>query len=79
MTYIPIPKEGVSLELRAEVEAQLPEPLVFPGWKFTGYYWPKLSQIKTKDEVGNTDNSVRLGGTCAVSYTHLPLPTTPDV
>lgn len=63
MTYIPIPKEGVSLELRAEVEAQLPEPLVFPGWKFTGYHWPKLSQIKTKDEVGNTDNSVRLGGT----------------
>ena len=63
MTYIPIPKEGVSLELRAEVEKQLPEPLVFPGWKFTGYHWPKLSQIKTKDEVGNTDNSVRLGGT----------------
>ena len=60
---IRIPLKGVPPELRSEIESSLPEPLVVPGWKFVGYRWRRLSQINTKDANGNTDNTVRVGGT----------------
>ena len=60
---IEIPLKGVPANIRAQVEAQLPPPLEVAGWKFNGYRWRKLSQINTKDDEGNTDNSVRKGGT----------------
>ena len=41
----------------------LPEPLEVAGWKFNGYVWYRLDQIKTKDEDGNDDNTVRISGT----------------
>ena len=62
--YISIPKDGViSLSLKKEIEKALPKPLVRPGFTWVGYEWIELSQIKYKDKAGNTDNSVRLGGT----------------
>tara|TARA_X000000368_G_scaffold26125_1_gene19740 strand:- start:660 stop:2054 length:1395 start_codon:yes stop_codon:yes gene_type:complete len=60
---IRIPLQGVPADIRAQVEAQLPLPLEVAGWKFNGYRWRKLTQINTKDDEGNTDNSVRIGGT----------------
>jgi hypothetical protein len=63
MTIISIPFSGVPKELRQQIEELLPEPLVVPGWKFAGYKWRKLTQINTKDNQGNTDNSVRISGT----------------
>ena len=60
---IRIPLQGVPADIRAQVEAQLPPPLEVAGWKFNDYRWRKLSQINTKDDQGNTDNSVRIGGT----------------
>ena len=63
MTIIPISLKGVSPQHRAEIESKLPEPLKVPGWKFNGYRWRVLTQINTKDEEGNTDNSVRISGT----------------
>jgi len=60
---IRIPLQGVPADIRAQVEEQLPLPLEVAGWKFNGYRWRKLSQINTKDDEGNTDNSVRIGGT----------------
>lgn len=61
--FISLPKGRISLELRKQVEALLPQPISYPGWKFNRYRWIKLSQINTKDAAGNTDNSVRVGGT----------------
>jgi hypothetical protein len=61
--FISLPKGSVPLELRKQVEALLPQPISYPGWKFNRYRWIKLSQINTKDAAGNTDNSVRVGGT----------------
>ena len=63
MTFIAIPQDGVSKELREEIESKLPEPQKVPGWKFVGYRWRKLTQINTKDKNGNTDNTVRNSGT----------------
>ena len=63
MTIISIPLSGVPKELRQQIEELLPEPLKVPGWKFVGYKWRKLTQINTKDNQGNTDNSVRISGT----------------
>lgn len=63
MTIIPILLEGVSPELRKQIESRLPEPLEVPGWKFNGYKWRILSQINTKNPDGSTDNSVRTAGT----------------
>ena len=63
MNIIPIPLSGVPKELRQQIEELLPEPLKVPGWKFSGYKWRKLTQINTKDNQGNTDNSVRISGT----------------
>ena len=60
---IRIPLQGVPADVRDQIEAQLPLPLEVAGWKFNGYRWRKLSQINTKDDEGNTDNSVRIGGT----------------
>ena len=60
---IRIPLQGVPADIRAQVEEQLPLPLEVAGWKFNGYRWRKLTQINTKDDEGNTDNSVRIGGT----------------
>jgi hypothetical protein len=65
MTIISIPLSGVPKELRQQIEELLPEPLIVPGWKFSGYKWRKLTQINTKDNLGNTDNSVRISGTGA--------------
>jgi len=61
--FISIPKNSVPLKLREHIEALLPEPISYPGWKFNRYCWIKLTQINTKDAAGNTDNSVRVGGT----------------
>lgn len=61
--FIELPKSSVPLKLRQEVEALLPQPVSYPGWRFVRYRWIKLSQINTKDAAGNTDNSVRIGGT----------------
>jgi hypothetical protein len=63
MTIISIPLSGVPKELRQQIEELLPEPLKVLGWKFAGYKWRKLTQINTKDNQGNTDNSVRISGT----------------
>ncbi len=49
--------------MRAEIESALPEPLVVAGWKFNRYVWRRLDQINTKDQDGNSDNTVRIGGT----------------
>lgn len=65
MAIINIPLSGVPKELRQQIEELLPEPLTVPGWKFAGYKWRKLTQINTKDNLGNTDNSVRISGTGA--------------
>lgn len=61
--YIKIPKSGVPNNIRKLVEASLPEPLEVAGWKFNRYVWRRLDQINTKDKDGNTDNTVRIGGT----------------
>ena len=61
--YFEIPKSGVPSELRKEIKSRLPEPQQFDGWKFKDYVWRKLSQVNTRDEFGNTDNTVRNGGT----------------
>lgn len=61
--FIKIPKKGVPANIRKQVEAALPEPLVVAGWKFLGYKWRRLDQINTKDADGNSDNTVRIGGT----------------
>jgi hypothetical protein len=61
---ITIPKDGIlTAKQKKAIEARLPTPLEVPGWIFKGYVWPTLSQIITKDQDGNTDNSVRIGGT----------------
>lgn len=60
---IKIPHKGVPAKLRAQIEEILPQPLVVAGWKFNGYKWRRLDQINTKDADGNTDNTVRIGGT----------------
>lgn len=61
--YIKLPKDSVPLKLREKVESLLPDPINYPGWKFNRYRWIKLTQINTKDDDGNTDNTVRIGGT----------------
>lgn len=61
--YIKIPKSGAHANIRKLVEESLPEPLEVAGWKFRGYVWRRLDQINTKDKDGNTDNTVRIGGT----------------
>ena len=61
--FIKIPKGYVSTELREIIEQSLPQPASYPGWKFVGYRWIKLTQVNTKDKNGNTDNTVRISGT----------------
>jgi len=61
--FIEIPKKGVPANVRKQVEAELPEPLVVAGWKFVKYVWRRLDQVNTKDADGNSDNTVRIGGT----------------
>lgn len=61
--FIQLPKGNVSPQIRDEVENALPKPESYPGWKFNKYRWIKLTQVNTKDKHGNTDNSVRVGGT----------------
>ena len=63
--FIKIPKKGVPANIRKQVEAALPEPLVVAGWKFVKYVWRRLDQVNTKDADGNSDNTVRIGGTGA--------------
>ena len=63
--FYKIPKNGVPANIRKQVEAALPEPLVVAGWKFVRYVWRRLDQINTKDADGNSDNTVRIGGTGA--------------
>ena len=63
--FIKIPKKGVPANIRKQVEAALPEPLVVAGWKFVRYVWRRLDQINIKDADGNSDNTVRIGGTGA--------------
>ena len=63
--FIKIPKKGVPAEIRKQIESALPEPLVVAGWKFLGYKWRRLDQINIKDADGNSDNTVRIGGTGA--------------
>jgi hypothetical protein len=58
-----IPFNSVPAKLKKEIEESLPQPLEVAGWKFNGYVWRLLNQINTKNKEGNTDNSVRLGGT----------------
>ena len=61
--FIKIPKKGAPANTRKQVEAALPEPLVVAGWKFVRYVWRRLDQVNTKDADGNSDNTVRIGGT----------------
>ena len=61
--FVKIPKNGVPAKIRKQIEAALPEPLVVAGWKFVRYVWRRLDQINTKDADGNSDNTVRIGGT----------------
>ena len=61
--FIEIPKKGVPAHIRKLVQEALPEPLVVAGWKFKQYVWRRLDQINTKDADGNSDNTVRIGGT----------------
>jgi hypothetical protein len=61
--FIKIPKKGVPANIRDQVQEALPEPLVVAGWKFIGYVWRRLDQVNTKDADGNSDNTVRIGGT----------------
>ena len=61
--YISIPKKGTNAEVRKTVEQSLPEPLEVAGWKFKKYKWCRIDQINIKDKDGNSDNTVRLGGT----------------
>ncbi len=63
--YIKIPKKGVPANIRRQIETELPEPLVVAGWKFVRYVWRRLDQINIKDSDGNSDNTVRIGGTGA--------------
>ena len=63
--FIKIPKKGVPANIRKQVEEALPEPLVVAGWKFVRYVWRRLDQVNTKDADGNSDNTVRIGGTGA--------------
>lgn len=58
-----IPFNGVTAKMKKEIENSLPAPLEVAGWKFNRYVWRLLDQINTKDAEGNTDNSVRIGGT----------------
>lgn len=61
--FIEIPKKGVPAITRIQVEAALPAPLVVAGWRFKRYVWRRLDQVNTKDADGNSDNTVRIGGT----------------
>jgi hypothetical protein len=58
-----VPTNGIPAKLKKEIEQSLPVPLEVAGWRFKRYVWRLLNQINTKDEEGNTDNSVRNGGT----------------
>lgn len=58
-----IPFNGVPAKLKKQIEESLPQPLEVAGWKFKRYVWRWLNQINTKNKEGDTDNSVRLGGT----------------
>lgn len=60
---INVPFKGVPPELRSKIQSSLPKPLEVPGWKFVDYRWRLLNQINTRDADGNTDNTVRIGGT----------------
>lgn len=62
---IKLPFKSIPTDLRIKIEAELPEPLVVAGWKFVRYVWRRLDQINTKDADGNSDNTVRIGGTGA--------------
>ena len=59
---IAIPKQGVSIWTKTQIEKSLPQPKIFAGWKFNQYKWIRLDQVNIKKD-GFTDNSVRLGGT----------------
>jgi hypothetical protein len=61
--FIKIPKKGAAAATRKQVEAALPAPLVVAGWRFKRYVWRCLDQVNTKDADGNSDNTVRIGGT----------------
>ena len=61
--FYEIPRKSVPLKLKRQIENDLPEPLEVAGWKFNRYVWRNLNQINTKDVDGNTDNTVRIGGT----------------
>lgn len=61
--YIEVPLKNIPAKLKKQIEESLPEPLEVAGWKFNRYVWRRLDQINTKDEDGNTDNTVRIGGT----------------
>lgn len=63
MTIISLSLNGVSPELRSEIELNLPKPLEVSGWVFSQYRWIKLTQINTKDKDGSTNNTVRISGT----------------
>jgi hypothetical protein len=58
-----IPFTSVPAKLKKQIEESLPEPLEVAGWKFVRYVWRLVNQVNTKDKEGNTDNTVRLGGT----------------
>ncbi len=65
LMIIKLPFKSIPADLRIKIEAELPEPLVVAGWKFVRYVWRRLDQINTKDADGNSDNTVRIGGTGA--------------
>ena len=62
MTKIKIPLTGVPVEVKEDIEDNLPQPKVYAGWKFKRYEWVNPSSLNTKHN-GFTDNSVRRGGT----------------
>ena len=60
--FIEIRKSGVSKETKSRIEAALPDPKKYAGWKFKGYKWMNPQGLNTKHN-GYTDNTVRRGGT----------------
>ena len=62
MTKVKIPLTGVPVEVKEDIEDNLPQPKVYAGWKFKRYEWVNPSSLNTKHN-GFTDNSVRRGGT----------------
>ena len=63
--FIKIPKKGVPANIRNKWKQHSQNLWLLLGWKFVRYVWRRLDQVNTKDADGNSDNTVRIGGTGA--------------